>query len=77
MPEDRYTHVTQALDLYRTIRRRSLTLDELSTEMGVSVATVRRLIEALVAGGAEIDAKRRKREGAGQPPYEYRAQRLH
>lgn len=73
MSDDRYLYISQALAIYRDIRRRRRTIEELSAALEIHPQTVRRLIEALRASGIDVTATRRQGEGSGQPPYEYRA----
>ena len=57
-PPDRYAGVAMAVRLVALIRDRGLTLRELAERLDVCERTVRRLIDALRAGGIEIQQAR-------------------
>lgn len=57
-PHDRYAGVTQAIRLVGLLRLTPRTRAELAARLGVHERTIRRLIDALRAGGVQIDQAR-------------------
>lgn len=55
---DRYAGVALAVRLIALIRRKAKSRAELAESLGVHERTIRRLIEALRAGGIQIDQAR-------------------
>lgn len=62
---DRYAGITQALRILALISGRPHTREELAEDLGVHERTVRRLIEAIRAGG--VDVVQRRSDGPISP----------
>lgn len=66
----RYQHVARAIAMLRMLRHRWSSLSELSTALGVSQRSVRRIIDVLRAHQVEIVSRPRARPGYA-PVVEY------